>query len=50
MNINTKIYTFIWGHLIGKDQYGKQVTTGIYFYEIKAGNQFQDIKKMTFLK
>ena len=40
-------YEFNWN---GKDQYGKQVTTGIYFYEFKAGNQFQDIKKMTFLK
>ena len=40
-------YEFNWN---GKDQYGKQVTTGIYFYEFKAGNEFQDIKKMTFLK
>ncbi len=40
-------YEFNWN---GKDQYGKQVTTGIYFYEIKAGKEFQNIKKMTFLK
>ena len=40
-------YEFEWN---GENQYGEQVTTGIYFYEISAGKQFRDIKKMTFLK
>ncbi len=32
------------------DQIGQQVTSGIYFYEMEAGNDFREIKKMTLLK
>jgi flagellar hook assembly protein FlgD len=34
----------------GKDTFGNFVPSGVYFYEIKAGEQFQKIKKMTLLK
>ncbi|MFC2075456.1 T9SS type A sorting domain-containing protein [candidate division KSB1 bacterium] len=33
----------------GKDMYGKQVTSGIYFYRVKAGS-YSATKKMTVLK
>ncbi|KAA3598111.1 MAG: T9SS C-terminal target domain-containing protein [Calditrichaeota bacterium] len=33
----------------GLDNYGKSVSSGIYFYEIQAGN-FSDMKKMVLLK
>jgi hypothetical protein len=40
-------YTVTWN---GKDTFGNFVPSGVYFYEIKAGEQFQKIKKMTLLK
>ena len=40
-------YEFNWS---GIDQIGQQVTSGIYFYEMEAGNDFREIKKMTLLK
>ncbi|MEC7746838.1 MAG: FlgD immunoglobulin-like domain containing protein, partial [Candidatus Neomarinimicrobiota bacterium] len=40
-------YEFNWN---GLNQIGDRVTSGIYFYEMEAGNQFRDIKKMTLLK
>ena len=40
-------YKTIWN---GKDSKGRIVPSGIYFYEIKAGNQFHKIKKLTLLK
>jgi len=40
-------YEFIWN---GENQMGEHVTSGIYFYQIQAGNDFRDIKKMTLLK
>ena len=40
-------YEFNWS---GIDQIGQQVTSGVYFYEMEAGNDFREIKKMTLLK
>jgi hypothetical protein len=40
-------YEFNWN---GENQIGEQVTSGIYFYEMEAGNEYRDIKKMTLLK
>jgi hypothetical protein len=40
-------YEFNWN---GVNQIGDQVTSGIYFYEMEAGDQFREIKKMTLLK
>ena len=40
-------YNFIWN---GENQIGEKVTSGIYFYEMEAGNEFREIKKMTLLK
>ena len=34
----------------GKDDSGKQVGSGIYFYQLKAGKDFSEIKKMLILK
>jgi hypothetical protein len=40
-------YLFIWN---GTDQNGSAVATGIYFYEVKAGNKYRDIRKMVLIK
>ena len=40
-------YEFIWN---GENQMGEHVTSGIYFYQIQAGSDYRDIKKMTLLK
>jgi len=45
--LNPGAYTVTWN---GKDTFGNFVPSGVYFYEIKAGKQFQRIKKMTLLK
>ncbi len=34
----------------GRDQMGNTLASGIYFYELQAGEQFKQIKKMTFVK
>jgi len=34
----------------GRDQMGNVLASGIYFYELQAGDQFKQIKKMTFVK
>ncbi len=34
----------------GRDNFGKLAPSGIYFYELKAGNHFHSVKKMTLLK
>jgi len=34
----------------GKDSYGRSLSSGIYLYEFKAGDQFHQTKKMTLLK
>ncbi|MCK4256684.1 hypothetical protein KAX35_07330 [candidate division WOR-3 bacterium] len=40
-------YSVYWD---GKDDKGKSVSTGLYFYQIKVGNSFNSRKKMLFLK
>ena len=45
--LNPGAYTVTWN---GKDTFGNFVPSGVYFYEIKAGEKFQRIKKMTLLK
>jgi flagellar hook assembly protein FlgD len=40
-------YEFNWN---GENQMGEQVTSGLYFYEMEAGSDFREIKKMTLLK
>lgn len=32
----------------GKDDSGKQVSSGVYFYQLKTGNEFSNIKKLLF--
>ena len=34
----------------GRDQLGNALASGIYFYELQAGEEYRQIKKMTFLK
>ena len=41
-----RVYSFIWD---GKDESGKTVSSGIYYYKMKAGN-YQQTKKMILLK
>jgi len=40
-------YTITWD---GRDQAGSSVASGVYFYRMKAGNQFEEVKKMMMLK
>jgi len=40
-------HNIIWN---GKDSMGRSLSSGIYFYELEAGNKFHKIKKMTLLK
>ena len=40
-------YSFTWN---GENQFGEKVTSGIYFYEMRAGDEFREIKKMTLVK
>ena len=43
----TGSYSFTWN---GENQFGEKVTSGIYFYEMRAGDEFREIKKMTLVK
>ena len=45
--LNAGSYTATWN---GKDTFGQSVPSGVYLYEIKAGDQFRKIKKMTLMK
>ncbi|MBC8343546.1 MAG: T9SS type A sorting domain-containing protein [Bacteroidetes bacterium] len=45
--LNAGIYNVRWN---GRDQIGNALASGIYFYELQAGDQFRKIKKMTLLK
>ena len=40
-------YTVRWN---GTDDRGVSVSSGIYFYQIAAGNQFRDVRKLMLLK
>lgn len=46
-NLNAGHYSFVWN---GRDMSGSPVASGVYFYELNAGNQFRDIKKMVLMK
>lgn len=46
-NLNAGHYSFVWN---GRDMSGNPVASGVYFYELNAGNQFRDIKKMVLMK
>ncbi len=46
-NLNMGVYSYIWD---GKDLRGNNVASGIYFYELRAGNKFRDLKKMVLMK
>ena len=45
--LNPGIYNVQWN---GKDHSGKTLPSGLYFYELEAGNEFRQIKKMTLVK
>ena len=40
-------YSLLWNAM---DEYNNRVSTGIYFYQINAGDQFIETKKMMLLK
>ena len=40
-------YQVMWN---GKDENGKSVTSGIYFYQLKAGKDFSQTKRMILIK
>ena len=46
-HLNAGNYDIRWS---GMDQLGKTLSSGIYFYEMQAGDQFKQIKKMTLVK
>lgn len=46
-NLNMGVYSYIWD---GKDLRGNNVASGNYFYELRAGNKFRDLKKMVLMK
>jgi len=46
-NLNSGVYRVRWN---GKNKNGVQVPSGIYFYQLEAGESFRQTKKMTLLK
>jgi len=46
-NLKLKINEIVWN---GKDEKNKPVSSGIYFYKLKFGNDFSETKRMLFLK
>jgi len=46
-NLQAGNYTYTWS---GRDMNGISMASGIYFYELRVGNQFRDTKKMILLK
>ena len=34
----------------GKDKLGKEVSSGIYYYELKVGGKFRQVKKMALVR
>ena len=45
--LNAGTYNVQWN---GTDQRGNMLPSGLYFYELEAGNEFRQIKKMTLVK
>ena len=45
--LNAGTYNIQWN---GTDQGGNMLPSGLYFYELEAGNEFRQIKKMTLVK
>ena len=45
--LNAGTYSMQWN---GTDQSGNMLPSGLYFYELEAGNEFRQIKKMTLVK
>jgi len=45
--IQAGYHTYIWN---GRDMNGNIIPSGVYFYKLKAGNKFRDMKKMLLLK
>lgn len=46
-NLNMGSYSYVWD---SRDMNGNQVASGIYFYELRAGDQYHALKKMILLK
>ena len=46
-NLSSGVYHVRWN---GVNKFGVQVPSGIYFYQLKAGDSFIQTKKMTLLK
>ena len=44
--LNAGTYQAVWD---GKDNSGNQLSSGIYFYQLKAGNKFSETKRMLLL-
>jgi len=46
-NMNVGNYSYVWN---SKDLHGNNVASGIYFYELQAGNKYHAMKKMVLVK
>jgi hypothetical protein len=46
-DLNMGVYSYYWD---GKDARGNNVASGVYFYEMRVGNKFRDLKKMVLMK
>ena len=46
-NLSSGVYRVRWN---GANKFGVQVPSGVYFYQLKAGDSFIQTKKMTLLK
>ena len=46
-NLSNGVYSYFWD---GKDMRGNNVASGVYLYELRAGDKFRDLKKMVLLK
>jgi len=46
-NLSVGNYSYVWN---SKDLHGNNVASGIYFYELRAGNKYHALKKMVLVK
>ncbi|MFH1214672.1 MAG: FlgD immunoglobulin-like domain containing protein, partial [Candidatus Neomarinimicrobiota bacterium] len=46
-DLNVGNYSFVWD---SRDMHGNAVASGIYFYELRAGNKYHAMKKMVLVK